>query len=308
MNENQSVVELSKFKSFLKKYGAIIFISTIIAIFIFLAVSGINFGQWLANLVMNYYNTYGDIGIYIGVFLISIFGNFTIIFPVPYTIALIVISAVVPGVNPVFLGIVGGLGASIGEVSAWLIGRGSKEMIGDSKSIERMKKYVDAGWAPLFIIFFAATPLPDDAFLIVLGIAQYSLIKALVYCFIGKFILCFLCSALPIWFANTPIGDFLFGLFGINLEAARTGVIPPSTTAELIQSSVIWSATIIIMFLLVYVDWGTVIRKIKKPRNNRDVKFIEKSGNHEYLFVCFKRYLDKFLLFIHGLNSHDTFS
>ncbi|MHA1724516.1 MAG: hypothetical protein ACTSYC_09645 [Promethearchaeota archaeon] len=308
MNKEESSRETSKIKPFLKKYGTIIFISAIIATFIFLAVSGINFGQWLANLVMSYYNTFGDIGIYIGVFLISIFGNFTIIFPVPYTIALIVISAVVPGVNPFFLGIVGALGASIGEISAWLIGRGSKEIIGDSKSIERMKKYVDTGWAPFLIMFFAATPLPDDAFLIVLGIAQYSIIKTLVYCFIGKFILCFLCSALPIWFAYTPIGDFLFRLFGINLEAARTGIIPPSTPAELIQSSLIWAATIIIMFLLVYMDWGGLIKKIKKLPKESGENIIEKSENHKYFFGCFKKYLDICLFFIHGFNRYINFS
>jgi membrane protein DedA with SNARE-associated domain len=72
------------------------------------------------------------------VFIISIFGNFTIFFPVPYVIALIVISAVIgfPGVNPILLGLVGGLGASIGEVTAWLIGKGSQEMFSESDRIE----------------------------------------------------------------------------------------------------------------------------------------------------------------------------
>lgn len=270
MNEEKTKVTTHRMV-FIKKYGGIIFICGILFLFILLAVLNINFGQWLANTVYWFYEEFGDFGIYLGVFLISIFGNFTIIFPVPYTIALIVISAVIPGVNPILLGIVGGLGASIGEVSAWLIGRGSKEIIGDSESIKRMKGYVEKGWAPLLIFIFAATPLPDDAFLIVLGIAQYSIIKALIYCFIGKFVLCFLCSALPIWLADTALGQFLFNLFGIDLDAATKGIIPESTPLEILLSSLVWAASIIFLFLLVYIDWSKVIKKLKqrkKPEPN----------------------------------------
>jgi membrane protein YqaA with SNARE-associated domain len=267
-----SIPEEELRKTFIRRYGGIIFIAFIIILFITLAIFNFNFGQWLANTVTWFYNEFGDLGIYIGVFSISIFGNFTIIFPVPYTIALIVISAVIPGVNPILLGIVGGLGASIGETTAWLIGRGSKGVIGDSENIQRMKNYVEKGWAPFLIFIFAATPLPDDAFLIVLGLAQYSILKALVYCFFGKFILCFLCSALPIWFADTSIGNFLFGLFGIDLEAAQTGMIPASTTFDLLQSSLIWAVSIIVLFLLVYLDWSKILKRLKKrkPKNLSD--------------------------------------
>ncbi len=273
MREENNMSEEIKYlsednKVFIKKYSGVIFIVSIIVLFVVLALFNINFGQWLADTIMWFYRNYGVIGIYLGVFVISIFGNFTVIFPVPYVIALIVISAVIGTVNPILLGLFGALGASIGEVSAWLIGRGSQKIIGNSESIERMKRYVELGWAPLLIILFAATPLPDDAFLIVLGISQYSIFKTLIYCFIGKFILCFLCSALPIWYADTALGNFLFNLFGINLEAARTGVIPPSSPLEILRSSLVWAATIIIMFLLVFADWGKILKKKKKDLNN----------------------------------------
>lgn len=248
---------------FLKKNIVIISIALIIALFVILAFLGVNFGQWLANVVFTYYEEFGDFGIYLGIFLISIIGNITIIFPVPYVVALIVVSAIIPGVNPVFIGIMGALGASIGEISAWLIGRGGQEAIGHSNNIERMKSYVEKGWAPILIFIFAATPLPDDAFLIVLGIAGYGILKTLFFCFLGKFVLCFLCSALPLWFADTQIGDFLFGIFGIDLEAARSGIVPPSTVEDIILSSIMWSVTIIVLLLIVYVDWGSLLKKIK---------------------------------------------
>lgn len=257
-------------KSFLEKYFGLIFIIALVGFFVYLGLTGINFGQWLANTAMWYYNEYGYWGIYLGVFLISIFGNFTVIFPVPYTIALIVISIIVPGVNPILLGLVGGLGAGLGEVSAWLIGRGTQEMIGDKESIARMKGYVDAGWAPFLIFLFAATPLPDDAFLIVLGVAQYSIWKTLVWCFLGKFVLCFVSSAIPLWLADTPIGQTMLGLYGIDLEAAQKGIIPESTVTDIIRSSLTWIGTIMVIFLLIYVDWSKILGKIKKDQTDID--------------------------------------
>ncbi|MHA1281258.1 MAG: VTT domain-containing protein [Promethearchaeota archaeon] len=265
--EDISQKNANKEKSFLEKFGGLIFIAALIIFFIFIGISGINFGQWLANTALWYYYHYGDMGIYLGVFVISIFGNFTVIFPVPYTIAIIVISVVVPGVNPVLLGLVAGLGAGIGEVSAWLIGRGSQELLQDSEKMERMKGYVDRGWAPLLIFIFAATPLPDDAFLIVLGLAQYKLWKTLIWCFLGKFVLCFLCSAIPIWLMGTPIGDTFLDLYGIDLEAAKAGVIPASTVADIIRSTVMWVGTIVVIFLLVYVDWGKIFEKFKREKD-----------------------------------------
>ncbi len=250
-------------KTFIQRFGGIILIIALILFFIIMAVSGINFGQWLANTVLWFYNEYGDWGIYLGIFIISMFGNFTVIFPVPYTVALIVISIVIPGVNPFFLGLVGGAGAGIGEVSAWLIGRGSQEILKNSEKTERMKGYIDRGWAPLLIFIFAATPLPDDAFLIVLGLAQYSLWKTLTWCFLGKFVLCFFTSAIPIWLVGTPVGDLALNLYGINLEAAAAGIIPQSTIVEIIRSTIMWAGTIIIVFLLVYVDWGKLVEKLK---------------------------------------------
>lgn len=254
-------------KAFIQEYGGLLFIGGLVIFFIGIGFSGINFGQWLANTALWYYTEYGNWGIYLGVFLISIFGNFTVIFPVPYTIAIIVISVVVPDVNPFLIGLVAGLGAAIGEVSAWLIGRSSQEMLHDSEKMERMKSYVDRGWAPYLIFIFAATPLPDDAFLIVLGLADYKLWKTLIWCFLGKFVMCFVCAAIPIWLAGTSIGDTLLGLYGIDIEAAKAGLIPESTVADVIRSTIMWIGTIVVVFLLVYVDWGKVIERIKKEEN-----------------------------------------
>ncbi|MGV9171992.1 MAG: hypothetical protein ACOC35_05385 [Promethearchaeia archaeon] len=47
--------KLENKENILKKYSAVIVIAFLVASLIFLAVSGINFGQWLANTAMDRY-------------------------------------------------------------------------------------------------------------------------------------------------------------------------------------------------------------------------------------------------------------
>lgn len=249
-----------------KYLGPIIFITIVVA-FVVLAVLQINFGQWIANIAMWFYNTYGWWGIYIGVFVISIFGNFTVIFPVPYVVAIAVIS-IITEPNPYALAFAAALGAAIGEISAWLVGRSADEYIGENESMIRMQGYVDRGWAPFLVFLFAATPLPDDAFLMVLGLSKYSIKKTLFWCLLGKFVLCFVMSYVPLVMADTPAGIFLLDLFGIDIEAARLGIVPEyaNPQLEIIKSTITWIVTLVVIFLMVYVDWGKFFSKFKKKK------------------------------------------
>ena len=131
----------------------------------------INIGMELYQFVLRFYNEFGILGVSLGVFIISIFGNFTIIFPIPYLFTLILIS-LLPDFhnNPLMLLILGfsaGLGASIGEITAWVLGKVGKETLKDSSNLEKMNQWVEKGYAPFLIFLFAATPLPDDAFMVV---------------------------------------------------------------------------------------------------------------------------------------------
>lgn len=136
--------------------------------------------DWMGGLIQNYG--------YAGAFLLSIFGNLTIFFPVPFTITIYIFGATL---NPLILGIVCGLGSTIGEFSAYLVGRGGRELIDDryGQRLENAKKLVQR--YGMFIIFlFAALPLPDDLILIPLGMIKYSLRKAIVAAFLGKVTMC----------------------------------------------------------------------------------------------------------------------
>jgi membrane protein YqaA with SNARE-associated domain len=268
-------VEEEKKKGFMAKWGGAILLTSVVVLFVALAVSNINFGAWLALTALWFNDNLGWFGIYIGVFVISTFGNFTVIFPVPYTVSLVVISIIVPGVNPAILAIFAALGAGIGETSAYFIGRGLTEVFGESESTKRFKGYIDKGWAPLLIFIFAATPLPDDAFLIVLGYTKYSLKKTLFWVTIGKWVLCFLMAAIPTWImaASPSVGNWLLGLFGIDfaeIQALGVGAISASTPAEMITSTITWIIAISAMFAMVYVDWGKVVKKFSKNKQSKE--------------------------------------
>ncbi len=141
---------------------------------------GMNIWGWMEGLV----SSYG----YAGAFLISIFGNFTIFLPVPYALTIYAFGATL---DPLLLGVVCGLGSTIGEFSAYLVGRGGREFIENNygQRLESAKMLVQR-YGMLVIFLFAALPLPDDLILIPLGMLKYSLRKALVAAFLGKVVMC----------------------------------------------------------------------------------------------------------------------
>lgn len=139
-----------------------------------------NIWSWMSNLVA----TYG----YAGAFMISIFGNFTVFFPVPFVITIYAFGATL---NPILLGIASGIGSTIGEFSAYMIGRGGRRVIDEryGDKLETAKKLIQ-NYGMTIIFIFAVLPLPDDLILIPLGILRYNLKKAMLAMFLGKTLMC----------------------------------------------------------------------------------------------------------------------
>jgi membrane protein YqaA with SNARE-associated domain len=140
----------------------------------------VNVWGWMADLVTQYG--------YLGAFLISIFGNFTIFFPVPFTITIYAFGATL---NPLLLGLVCGIGSTVGEFSAYLIGVGGRKVI-EGRYEERLEsaKRLIQRYGAAIIFLFALLPLPDDVILIPLGVLRYDLRKALIAAFLGKVAMC----------------------------------------------------------------------------------------------------------------------
>jgi len=123
---------------------------------------------------------------YLGIFIASLLGSASIIFPVPYLIIIYYIGAS-HVLNPLIVSIVGGLGATFGELVLYIAGLGGRKVISERsiKNIEFFKRAIGK-YGPFIIFLFAATPLPDDIIYPVLGIMRYDFFKTFTACFAGK--------------------------------------------------------------------------------------------------------------------------
>ena len=185
--------------------------------------------SWMGTLVQNYG--------YLGAFILSLFGNFTIFFPVPFAITIYAFGATL---NPIILGVVCGVGSTIGEASAYLVGMGGRKVIEGryGERLENAKRLIQRyGMAAVFV--FALLPLPDDLLLIPLGMLRYDLRKVLLACFFGKVGMC-----LAIAFA----GRFSFVLVRDIFESA--GILGG-------VASVVILGIIIVALLLI--DWSKFV-------------------------------------------------
>jgi membrane protein YqaA with SNARE-associated domain len=144
-----------------------------------LAGLSIQFSEWASQLAQ-------DWG-YLGVFVVSIVGNASIIFPVPSYLVVFALGSVL---NPWILGVVAGAGAALGELTGYLLGLGGKQLIEskDRKLVPKAKKWIEKHGIFPILVLFAATPLPDDVVGILGGVIRYNLKKFLLATFIGKVI------------------------------------------------------------------------------------------------------------------------
>ena len=133
----------------------------------------------------NFVEALGDWG-YFGVFLFQLINSATVVlFPVP---GHAVIFAVSGTLNPLLIGVFGAAGAALGEITAYMAGRGGSSMVDGSRWYKRLETMGERwrGWA---IFIFAATPLPFDIAGVWAGAIRYPLGRFLLIVAAGKLIL-----------------------------------------------------------------------------------------------------------------------
>jgi len=159
------------------------------------------FLQWSEQTILNFG--------YLGVFIVSIVSTATIFLPIP---GFLFILAVSPFLNPFLLGVVAGAGMAVGELTGYLIGKGGSRALkkGDKKWLLKGEDWFKKGRGFLFIVIFAATPLPDDITGILGGMFNYDLRKFLLASFLGK-------TAMNLLLA-------LAGFYGINWVMSVFGI------------------------------------------------------------------------------------
>jgi uncharacterized membrane protein YdjX (TVP38/TMEM64 family) len=99
---------------------------------------------------------------YTGVFLTSLIGNATLILPVPSLIFVFAAGGTLP--SPLLVGILAGIGSTIGELTGYLAGFGSNTFVEHNKTYNRIKAWIERSglWA-IALLAFIPNPLFDLA-------------------------------------------------------------------------------------------------------------------------------------------------
>ncbi|TES87934.1 MAG: DedA family protein [Dehalococcoidia bacterium] len=130
--------------------------------------------------------------LYWGAFLISIIGNATLIFPGAVLVMLSNLGILLYGstglYGPIIIGLVGGVGAAIGETTGYVAGYSGREIVARGKMYGRVEKWLRR-WGALAIFLFALMPVVFDLIGIAAGILRFPFWKFLLLCGLGRTIL-----------------------------------------------------------------------------------------------------------------------
>ena len=122
---------------------------------------------------------------YIGPFIIQLLNSATVFVLAPGHAYVFAVSA---SLNPLLVGVVGAIGASLGEITSYVAGVGGASMLNRSSWYRRMAAVTERRRG-LAILLFAATPLPFDVAGIWAGTTRYPLWRFMAVVACGKLIL-----------------------------------------------------------------------------------------------------------------------
>jgi membrane protein YqaA with SNARE-associated domain len=121
---------------------------------------------------------------YLGAFLVSLVGNATIILPMPSFLILIALGATF---NPALVGLSGGLGGAIGEMTCYLLGLSGRGIVQNKRMYDMAVRWLQK-WGVWIVFIFALTPAPFDVMGMVAGLLRFPFWKFFVATLPGKII------------------------------------------------------------------------------------------------------------------------
>lgn len=130
--------------------------------------------------------------VYWGAFLISVIGNATIILPGAVLLILsqigIYLYSDMGSGGPIVVGLVGGAGAAIGEITGYLVGYSGRGVAERSQIYRRLVGWVKRWGAPA-IFAFSLVPLIFDLVGIAAGVLRVPFWKFMLACWLGRTLL-----------------------------------------------------------------------------------------------------------------------
>src|SRR4030042_624196 len=120
---------------------------------------------------------------YAGVFVLSVFLNATIIIPVSAMAIISSMGGVLP--SPLLVGIIGGIGAGIGEMTAYIAGRAGRALLAKSNIYTRIEKWVQR-WGGIAVFILSIFPFVFDVVGIIAGAMRMPWWRFFLACWAGR--------------------------------------------------------------------------------------------------------------------------
>ncbi|MHA1769233.1 MAG: VTT domain-containing protein [Candidatus Thorarchaeota archaeon] len=190
---------------------------------------------------------------YLGAFLVALIGNATVLVPFPYIGAAFILGGLTDEVthvflfNPILVGLVSGLGATIGEMTGYAVGYAGGNMI-DEEHRNGFRIFVDEHprSIPLVLWFLAVTPLPDDVLVVPLGASRYPWWKVVIPEFVGK---------------SMFLGVIAWaGQYGLEIVKTLIGGTDPTSMVSRGIEILTMALLILAVYFLATIDWGRLTR------------------------------------------------
>lgn len=120
---------------------------------------------------------------YVGIFLANLIASASLVAPVP---ALAMVFALGGVLNPLLVGILSGIGATLGEITGYLLGFGGREVMEKVRFYHRIEDWMaKRGWLIILVLALIPNPFFDIAGAAA-GALRYPLWKFFLFAGIGK--------------------------------------------------------------------------------------------------------------------------
>lgn len=175
---------------------------------------------------------------YPGAFLISMLGSSIPFLPVPYLFVVVLLGSTL---NPFWVGVFAGLGAAVGKVTSYLLGRTGYRLTGEStkKNLDVLSGFTRK-YGAFGVFLFAVSPLPDDVYIVPMGMMR-----------------------LPFWqffFANLA-GKVVLSVFVAYSSRAFFSFLLGEESLPVIVAAII--VTAVVSVILLKADWVLAARTAK---------------------------------------------
>ena len=149
-----------------------------LALMMFLLVLAITVALFIFKDEITKLGNYG----YLGIFLISMFTNATIVLPMPSILIILSLGATF---NPLYIGLAAGIGGAIGEMTAYAGGYSGRNVWHDNQNYLKAVSWLKR-WGMFIVFIFAVLPMPIDVMGLAAGNLRLPAWRFFVPCWLGK--------------------------------------------------------------------------------------------------------------------------